>query len=284
MPSSRQAAATLWKSGMTLVVIIACCLPARWDDAAAAEPDPNDEAARLARTVQNPLANLVTLPFQANYDKGVGADGRTFFNLNLLPVVPFPGDKWNVISRTIIPYQSAPVGATDSISGFGDISLNLFWSPNNASSLTWGVGPSITLPTASNPEVFGSQKLSIGPTGVVFYGIKKWTLGVVASNVWSVAGDSTAQDVNFLFAQWFVNYNFGRGWALGSVPIITCDWEAASGEECTIPWGLQISKVTHFGARPVNLLAGYYENSTHPTGGPDSQVRIQLNFIFPQKK
>jgi hypothetical protein len=131
--------------------------------------------------------------------------------------------------------------------------------------------PAITVPTASNPEVLGSDKLSIGPTGVIFYGIKKWTMGAVGSNIWSVAGDSSREDVNFFFAQWFVNYNLGKGWALGTAPIITCDWEAASGEECTIPWGLQISKVTHIGHQPVNVLGGYYKNSEHRRAAPTAR-------------
>jgi hypothetical protein len=292
MSSTQHASVNVQWIRIPILLLATSCLLALCGYTAAAEGEISSEVdesklhdeAALAKTVQNPLANLITLPFQANYNNGVGADNRTFFNLNIQPVIPYPGEKWNIISRTIIPYNSAPVGTTGSISGFGDINLSLFWSPAKPSSLTWGVGPAVTLPTASNPEALGSDKLSIGPTGVVFYGIKKWTLGIVASNVWSVAGDSTAPDVNFFFAQWFANYNFGKGWALSTAPIITCDWEAASGEQCTVPWGLQISKVTHFGARPVNLLVGYYENSEHPTGGADSQVRIQLNLMFPQKK
>ena len=180
----------------------------------------------LAKTVQNPLASLVSLPFQANYNNGVGEHDRLFFNLNIQPVVPFPGEKWNVITRTIIPVNSVPVGETDSVFGIGDTSFSVFLSPAKASSLTWGVGPAITIPSASNPEVLGSDKLSLGPTGVVFYGVGKWTLGAVASQVWSVAGNSNRQDVSFFFAQWFLNFNFGGGlgvrhradhhWELGS--------------------------------------------------------------------
>ena len=105
----------------------------------------------------------------------------------------------------------------------------------------------------------------------------------MASNVWSVAGKSDRTDVNAFFAQWFVNYNFGRGLALGTAPIITCDWQRDSGDQCTIPLGLQISKVTRFGSQPVNLLLGYYENVQHPDRGAESQVRFQINFMFPQK-
>jgi hypothetical protein len=119
---------------------------------------------------------------------------------------------------------------------------------------------------------------------VVFAGVGKFTIGGVVNNVWSVADLSGAdrEDVNRFFLQYFVNFNFGGGWAIGTAPIITCDWTAPEGEQCTIPWGAQISKVTHFGSRPVNLLLGYYANSEYPTGGSDSQVRVQINLLFPQ--
>ena len=275
----------------TVYCLALCGSVAVAQDATASDPPP-DEAGDLAKKVQNPLANLVSLPMQFNFNDGVdtgpvaGGDvpgGRRFFNLNVQPVIPYPGEKWNIISRTIIPVNSVPIDETDSVFGLGDVNFSLFWSPAKPSHLTWGVGPAIVLPTASNPEVLGSEKWSIGPTGVIFYGTGNWTLGVVTSNVWSVAGNSERQDVNFFFAQWFVNYNFGKGLALGTAPIITCDWERESGDQCTIPLGLQISKVTHFGAQPVNLLLGYYDNVQHPDGGAESQVRIQVNFMFPQK-
>jgi hypothetical protein len=269
----------------SLLALATCCCAALCGPAVAAddEVDAEAQAAELAKTVQNPLATLITLPFQANFNNGVGADDRQFFNFNIQPVVPIPGEKWNVITRAIIPLNSVPVGATDSEFGIGDTNLSIFWSPSKASSLTWGVGPAISIPTASNPEVLGSDKWSLGPTGVIFYGVGNWTLGAVGSNVWSVAGNDDRDDVNFFFAQWFANYNFGRGWALGTAPIITCDWEADSGDQCTIPLGLQISRVVHIGRRPTNILVGYYDNIEHPDGGAENQVRVQFNFIFPQK-
>ncbi len=242
------------------------------------------DADELARQVQNPLATLVTLPLQANFNDGVGEYDRQQFNLNVQPVVPFPGEKWNVISRTIIPINSVPVGETDSTFGIGDTSLSLFWSPAKADKLVWGVGPAFTLPTASNREVLGSGKLSVGPTGVLFYQVGKWSMGGVVSNVWSVAGDSDREDVNLLVAQYFLNYNFGHGWALGTAPIVTANWEADSDNTWTVPWGLQVSKVTHFGSRPVNLLVGYYTNSEHPLDAAEDQLRMQVNFMFPTKK
>lgn len=246
--------------------------------------DEDASADELAKASQNPLASLITVPMMANFNAGVGDYDRRMFNLNVMPVIPITGKKWNVITRTMIPINSVPIDETGSVFGLGDINFNMYWTPAKASSLTWGIGPSLRLPTASNQEVLGSGKFSIGPTGVLFYGVGPWTMGAVASNVWSVAGESDRSDVNSFFAQWFINYNFGNGWALGTVPIITCDWNAdvGTGDRCTIPFGLQISKVTKIGKQSVNLLVGYYENVRHPEGAADSQARIQINFMFPQ--
>ena len=84
------------------------------------------EAANLAKKLQNPLANLVTLPLQVNFNDGVGEFDRRVTNFNVQPVIPFPGEKWNVISRTIIPFISVPEGERLSVTGVGDMSLSLF--------------------------------------------------------------------------------------------------------------------------------------------------------------
>jgi hypothetical protein len=124
-----------------VVLAICCCLalcsPAaahetEKEEAAAAE-DHDAEAEKLAKAVQNPLANLITLPMQANFNDGVGATDERVFNLNIQPVIPIPGEKWNVITRTIIPINSVPsqqfVGDDSSTFGLGDTSLSIFWSP-----------------------------------------------------------------------------------------------------------------------------------------------------------
>lgn len=250
--------------------------------AAAAQGSAAAGAEDLARQAQNPIASLVSLPLQANYNRGVGEDDRTLFNLNIQPVIPFDRGTYNVITRTIIPVNSVPVGTSDSVFGIGDSTLTMFFSPKSSGKLTWGFGPIIGIPTASNPEVLGSEKWSLGPSGVIFYSLGSWTMGFVASNLWSIAGSDEQPDTNFFTMQYFFNYNFGRGWAVGTAPIITANWEAESGEQWTIPFGVQVSKVTSFGSQPVNLLIGYYNNAKHPTDGAERQFRVQLNFLFPQ--
>jgi len=244
------------------------------------------EAADLAKQVQNPLGSLVTLPFQLNLNRGAGEFDRTTTNLNFQPVIPFPGKKWNIVARAIIPIVSVPIGETGAETGVGDWTLTLFASPAKVGAVVWGVGPAIILPFASNPELLGSGKLSLGPSAVVFAGAGNFTFGGVANHVWSIASVGGASDrpsVSQGFLQYFLNYNFGGGWALGTAPIITCDWNAPEGDECTVPWGAQVSKVMAFGSRPVNVLLGYYWNSVYPENGARSQLRVQINLLYPQK-
>lgn len=241
-----------------------------------------DQAA-LAKTAQNPLATIVTFPFQFNFNNGVGPFERRQTTLNIQPVIPFAAGDLTIIARTIIPYLSIPVGTTDALTGFGDWSLSLFVSPEPTGDLSWGVGPAFVLPTATNPAALGSGKLSVGPTAVLFWGPGNWTLGFVVNNVWSILGDSDRESVSKFFAQWFLNYNFGGGWALGTAPIVTADWKAPSGEQWVFPLGLQLSKVLKFGTMPANVLVGYYSNVEHPDGGADEQIRVQVNLMFPQK-
>lgn len=269
------------RKGILILATVVICLSLGFVPAEilGAEPD----AAALAKVAQNPLATMVTLPLQANYNTGFGDYDRTFFNLNIQPVIPYPGEKLNVIVRSILPVQSVPLGEFDSVSGIGDTEMSVFLSPNSSGSVTWGLGPTVGLPTASNPELLGSGKWGAGASGIIFIMTGKWTYGALVGNSWSFAGDKDRDDYSRFLCQYFINYNFGGGWALGTVPIVTCDWYAESGEQWTVPFGLQISKVTRVGTQPVNLLVGYYHNSEHPTGGAENQTRVQINFMFPTK-
>ena len=181
-----------------------------------ATPEQQDQAAALAKTVQNPIAALVSLPFQYNVNTNFGEFERVASTMNVQPVVPFKlGKGAHLVTRTILPITSVPTGETESEFGFGDIQWSGFYSPKAKGGLSFGIGAQTTLPTASNEKVLGAGKWSLGPSAVLFYGVGKWTMGFVASNIWSVAnaGGEERRDVNFFFAQWFLNYNLGNGLA-----------------------------------------------------------------------
>lgn len=147
--------------------------------------------------------------------------------------------------------------------------------------MTWGAGPALVLPTATEDRL-GSGKFSLGPGAVIFAVVGKWTLGGLAQNTWSVAGDEDRGDVNFFFSQYFVNYNFGGGWYFSSAPIITANWEADSGEKWTVPFGGGFGRLVRLGTMPVDLQGQVFYYAKKPENGPDWGFRLQFKMLFPK--
>jgi hypothetical protein len=242
----------------------------------------------LAKASQNPIANLISLPFQNNTNFGIGPEDDVQNILNIQPVWPFAlNEKWNVITRTIIPLMwqpdrgSGPWGMDSEVTfGLGDTTFTAFFSPSEDRETTWGIGPIFLLPTATD-EVLGADKWGAGASVVVLTMPGQWVIGTLFSNVWSFAG-SGDQDVNFFTFQYFINYNFDDGWYLTSAPIITANWEAPSEERWTVPFGAGFGKVFRIGKQPINASAHAYYNVEKPTNGPDWQLRLQMNFLFPK--
>ncbi len=181
--------------------------PSAWAQPAGAKGTggaPQSGDAELAQELSNPLADLMTIPIQMNYDRGIGPldDGRKL-QTNFQPVIPFSlNEDWNLISRTIIPviYQDDIFPGAGSQFGLGDINLSLFFSPKKPTSggLIWGIGPVVLLPTATE-NLLGAKKWGAGPTGVALTMRGPWTLGVLANHIWSYAGDSDRQDISSTF-------------------------------------------------------------------------------------
>jgi len=240
-----------------------------------------DETGDLAKQAQNPVASLISLPFQNNTNFGIGPNDRTQNILNIQPVWPFTlSDDWNLITRTIIPVVSQPVGLNDRTNGLGDTTFTAFFSPNDSGKWVWGVGPVFLLPTATSDDL-GFAKWGLGASAVVLTMPTPWVIGSLFSNVWSVAGSGT-QDINLFTWQYFINYNLPQGWYLTSAPIITANWKASSGNQWTVPFGGGVGKIFKIGKQPMNSSAQAYYNVETPTGGPDWQLRLQLQFLFPK--
>jgi len=243
----------------------------------------SDEEASLREQSQNPVADLISLPFQNNTSFGVGPDDGVSNVLNIQPVVPVNlTDDWTLISRTIVPliYLSgdAPGGARF---GLGDINITGFLSPAGASEVIWGIGPSITIPSATN-TVLGSEKWSAGPAAVVLTIQGPVVAGALVNQQFSFAGDDGRRDVSALLIQPFVNYNFDGGWYLVSAPIITANWEASDGERWTVPVGGGGGRVFTIGQQPVNVSLQAYYNAAAPRNGGDWSTRFQVQLLFPK--
>lgn len=238
----------------------------------------------LAKQAQNPIANLVSLPLQNNTNFNIGPDNETQNILNIQPVWPFEVTKnMNLITRTILPVISQPdilAGGEGRIDGIGDTTFTGFFSPKDSGSITWGLGPVFLLPTASN-DYLGSDKWGAGASAVFLAMPGHWVIGSLFSNVWSFAGPGD-QDVNLFTWQYFINYNMADGWYLTTAPIITANWEADSDNTWTVPFGGGVGKIFKIGKQPINAQVSGYYNAVTPDFGPDWQLRLQLQFLFPK--
>ncbi|ARQ02755.1 outer membrane protein [Pseudorhodoplanes sinuspersici] len=242
----------------------------------------SEESEDLRKQSQNPVASLVSVPFQSNTNFNAGPFNRTQEVFNIQPVVPMSlNAEWNVISRTIIPLISQPEPLVNgNTGGIGDITQSLFLSPASPGKLIWGVGPVFTIPSASDP-ILGTGKVLFGPTAVFLTTPGHWVIGVLVNNQWSVGGNSLRRSVNTFLAQPFINYNMAHGWFLTTSPIITADWLAASGQKWTVPIGGGIGRVFKIGDQPVNAQVAAYYNAIRPDGAPDWQLRAQIALLFP---
>jgi len=239
------------------------------------------EEAALAKATQNPLAAMYSLPFQNNTTYGMGQYNRAQNILNIQPVIPVGlGSKVNLINRIIIPVITQPSSTEDkSTTGVGDIIYTAWFSPTKASKITWGIGPVMQIPTASEANEFGTREFGIGPSFVALTTLDKWVAGFVIHNIWTFGDVSESK---FLF-QYFVNYNLPDAWYLVSGPILTANWNAAEGQQWIVPFGGGAGKVFRIGKLPINANAHVYYNAVRPDGVGEWGSRFQLQFLFPKK-
>jgi hypothetical protein len=238
----------------------------------------------LAKKLSNPIATLISVPFQANYDENIGParDGHRF-TLNIQPVIPIELNRdWNVISRTIVPITSQRnifPGAGHQF-GMGDVAQSLFFSPKAATAdgWIWGAGPVFLLPTGSE-DLLSARKWGAGPTGVALKQQSGWTYGLLFNHVWSFAGHSDRSPVSNTFLQPFLAYTTKDAWTFNVNTESTYDWNAA---RWSIPINASVAKLMRFGKQPVSIGL----NARHWVESSDSAphgwgVRFIVTLLFP---
>jgi len=244
-----------------------------------------DETERLQKAVQNPLANIVNVPLQYNGNFPIGSFSRTQSVLSLQPVLPFRiTQNWNLVSRVIMPVASQPYLDRNegTKNGLGDLNPTFFLSRVKPRKVIWGIGPAFSVPIATNSAI-GSGKWAVGPSVVGLVQPGHWTLGALANNMWSVAGDKDRPDVNSFLLQYFVDYNFVKGWYFTSSPIITSNWKLDSDERWSVPFGAGLGRVFKYAGQSFNSQLGAYYTVIHPNSlpYPKWQIRWQGAWVFP---
>jgi len=256
---------------------------------AVAEDDPEMAAkqAELAKKSQNPVADIISIPFEFWHHDGEYGDG--FVGI-LKPVYPTPVGSLNLINRFLLPYanidgimqtpgmEAAPPAIDEK--GLLDITYQGFLSPQTPGDIIWGAGWALQMPTASN-DALGTDRWSLGPSAVVLTMPKSWVLGLLIQNVWDIAGSGDA-DINKLTLQPIVNYQLGQGWYLTSTPVITADWTAESGNKWNVPLGAGLGKLQRVGKLPVDFKLVYYSYVEQTAVGPDWSVLFGIKFLLPR--
>ncbi|MEP3113561.1 transporter [Nisaea sp.] len=241
----------------------------------------------LAKQLSNPVANLISVPIQFNYDRGIGPNDDGYrLTANIQPVIPFKlSSEWTLITRTILPvvYQDDIFPSAGSQFGLGDTVQSFFFSPKpisigGGSAFTWGAGPAMLYRTGTD-KLLSSGKWGAGPTFVGLMQSGGWTYGALANHLWSFAGDNKRSDVSTTFLQPFASYTTSDAWTFSLTQDVTYEWET---DESSLPINANVSKLTTIGTQPVSIGVGtrYYLRSA--TGGPEGWgARLTMTFLFP---
>jgi len=269
---------------ISVAAVLLCAAAASWAE---------DEQAELAKKLNNPIASLISVPFQSNWDFGIEAPdevkkipGLHFRNayrytLNVQPVIPISISKdWNLIIRTIVPfiYSESPIKELDDREGLGDIVQSFFFSPKapTSSGWIWGAGPVFLYP--SGTDGLSARKWGAGPTAVVLKQESGWTYGLLANHIWSFSGPGL-NDISSTFLQPFVAYTTKTYTTFALNTESTYDWE---NSQWTVPINLMVSQLLKIGSHPIQFQVGGRYYAEKPDGGPDWGLRFAVTLLFPK--
>jgi hypothetical protein len=245
-----------------------------------------DEASELAKKLANPIASLISLPIQANYDENFGSnDEGERWLINVQPVIPISlNEDWNIISRTILPLidqKNMPLPGMKK-SGLGDILQSVFFSPKapTSSGWIWGVGPVLLLDTATD-DVLGAQKWGAGPTAVALRQQGPWTYGALVNQVNSFSGDGNRQDISAAFVQPFISYVTSTKTTISLNTESAYNWK---DNEWSVPVNVLVAQMLKAGDQifQIGIGARYWADSPD-TGADEWGLRLQFTFLFPKK-
>ncbi|MCX6162731.1 MAG: hypothetical protein NTV87_15525 [Ignavibacteriae bacterium] len=240
----------------------------------------SQSADEIAKKLANPVASMISVPFQNNFDFNIKPNSGFRWTMNFQPVIPFTLNKnWNLISRTILPVVSQfnVIGNSTQI-GIHDVSLSLFLSPS-APGIIWGIGPVFNIPIAA-PVEYATKKWGFGPTfaGLVQEG--KLTFGALFSHMWSFAGKKSYPNFSLSYLQPFCTQNFTGGWGISLSSEMSSEWKSKTTTGAVILVG---SKVTKIGGQIISFALGpkyYFANSYKPEFG----FRASVTFVFAKSK
>lgn len=252
----------------------------------------------LRAIAQNPLSPTYSLPLKYVYHGDANRGGVSVGTIQ--PIFPIAlGTEWNLINQFSLNFIGTPGGVTGiaelpnpyvkyaaigpkGAAGLADLNFTSLLSPAHHGDLNWGIGLTTTMPSDAPSRELGSGKFSLGPAATVVMQNQSWTVGLQASQLWSISGSSGRQKVSQMQLKPIINYNLSDGWYLVSNMTIVGNWNAGSGQQWTVPIGGGFGKLFILGDYKINTrLEGYY-NVARPDQAPDWSMGTTIQLLFPE--
>jgi hypothetical protein len=233
----------------------------------------------IAKKLANPISNVVTVPFEWNYDRGTGTNqSGSDQTLLFQPVIPFDaGGGDTIIARPIVTAERLNNVNGYTGAGLSNIQLETFYVPYSSSSWFWGIGPYLSSPAGSSGQ-FGSRQTGVGVNAVIVNQIGAWTYGVMAFQSWSMGGTATSGTANNFYAQPFIAYVTPDAWtfSLNTQSNYNYDVRRASN-----PVNFDISKLLQIDKLPIQFTIGPRYNVSSIPGWPQGWgARAVITFVF----
>jgi hypothetical protein len=241
---------------------------------------PPESAQELAKERHNPFADQITVPFELSSSIDVGPGNGTAGGFNVQPAIPVElTQDWRIILRPSLGVLVSE--QPERKFGLSDLEFQTYVTPARVGKWIWGAGPDLQVPTATRPDL-GTGKWEAGPAAGLIYMSGPWVNGILATHLWSFAGESGRASVSQSTIESVISYNFPSGWFLSWDSAMTCDWNAPAGHRWTIPVGLDAGKAFELFKQSVSLSFGTYYNIERAEGASQWLVRVQFAFVFPK--
>ncbi|RXM48351.1 hypothetical protein [Flavobacterium sp. YO12] len=244
------------------------------------ESKAESSAQELADKMANPVASLISVPLQNNLTYGIGPYNGSKYQINIQPVVPFKlSENLNLITRYILPVvdQQDVTGENTHEFGLSDATVTAFFAPKTKG-IILGVGPAFLVPTATE-KFLGTEKFGIGPSVLVMHQGKGLSIGFLANQIWSVAGNADRADFNQFYTQIFLTHSYKSGASLGFTSEITQNWQ---GNTTLITVSPNVGAITKLGGQTMQFaVMPLIPIVGHSAIRPDWGLRAVVAFIFP---
>jgi hypothetical protein len=256
-----------------LTAVIASCLLSASAFAQSTGAAPSATAAAIL----NPLTNQTQLLIAPTVAYPESALSEAQSSINFQPRIPFAlTSDWRVVTRANVAILGTQ--ASEHSIALSDVAMSFYLAPARTATWTWGVGPIIELPTATESSE-GTGKWSAGPTAALIYDKGPWTNGVVVSHLRSFAGPGNRDNVNLTAFELQVSYTFSNHWYVESHPTIEYDWNASSSQRWVVPVGVEVGREFSARSQDLSLQVGAYYNVQKPTGEVGWTFSVELGWV-----